>query len=76
MLLEELGIRVPEDVQIIGFDGLRRFDTGEFYCTTIIQPVERIAETCVDMLLREDRTGIPNLVCLPVTYGFGGTTKE
>ncbi len=75
-LLAELGIRVPEDVQIIGFDGIRRFDNGKFYCTTIIQPVDKIAETCVDMLLREDRSQVPSLLCLPVSYGFGGTTKE
>ncbi len=75
-LLEEMGVRVPEDVQIIGFDGIRRFDTGAFYCTTIIQPTNKIAEACVDMLLREDRNSVPSLVCLPVSYGFGGTTRE
>lgn len=75
-LARECGLRVPEDVQIIGFDGVRRFDTGEFYCSTIIQPVERIAETCVDILLRPDRSNIPALTCLPVSYGVGCTTKE
>ena len=39
-LLEDMGIRVPEDVQIIGFDGIRRFDTDGYYCTTIVQPVD------------------------------------
>lgn len=75
-LLEDMGIRVPQDVQIIGFDGIRRFDTGGYYCTTIVQPVDKIAESCVDMLLREDRSNVPSLVCLPVTCAFGGTTKE
>ena len=74
--LEELGLRVPEDVQIIGFDGLRHFATGDYYCSTIVQPVGRLAETSVDMLLREDRSNLPSLVCLPVTYAPGGTTKE
>ncbi len=75
-VLEGMNLRVPEDVQIIGFDGIRRFDNSGFYCTTIIQPVEKIAETCVEMLLTEDRSKIPSLLCLPVSYGFGGTTKE
>lgn len=75
-ILEDMGFRVPEDVQIIGFDGIRRFDNGQFYCTTIVQPTDKIAEACVDMLLREDRSTVPSLVCLPVGYGFGGTTKE
>ena len=74
--LEELGLRVPEDVQLVGFDGLRHFATGDFYCSTIVQPVGRLAETSVDLLLREDRSNLPSLVCLPVTYAPGGTTKE
>lgn len=74
--LTALGLRVPEDVQLIGFDGLRHFATGDFYCSTIVQPVGRLAETGVDMLLREDRSNLPSLVCLPVTYAPGGTTKE
>ncbi len=74
--LAELGLRVPEDVQLIGFDGLRHFATGDFYCSTIVQPVGQLAETSVDMLLREDRSNLPSLVCLPVAYAPGGTTKE
>ena len=75
-LLEDLGLRVPEDVQIIGFDGVRQFGTGALYCSTILQPVQKIAETCVDLLLAKDRSNIPALVCLPVSYVSGGTTRE
>lgn len=75
-ILEELGFRVPEDVQLIGFDGIRRFGGEALYCSTIVQPVAKIAETCVDLLLTKDRTRIPALVCLPVSYAPGGTTRE
>lgn len=75
-MLKELDLRVPEDVQIIGFDGIRQFGTGALYCSTIIQPVRKIAETSVDLLLAKDRSNVPALVCLPVTYAFGGTTRE
>lgn len=75
-MLSELGLRVPEDVQLIGFDGIRRFTTGDLYCSTIIQPIPRLAETCVDLLLREDRSNLPRLICLPVAYASGGTTRE
>ena len=44
--LRRLNQRVPEDVQIIGYDGVRLFGN------------------------------IPPLVCLPVTYAYGGTTVE
>jgi len=75
-MLKELGLRVPEDVQIIGFDGTRRFGSDSLYCSTIVQPVQRIAETCVDLLLTKERSNFPALICLPVSYAPGGTTKE
>ena len=75
-MLSELGLRVPEDVQLIGFDGIRRFAEEGFHCSTIVQPIARLAETSVELLLREDRSNLPSLVCLPVSYAPGGTTKE
>ena len=74
-LLEELGLRVPEDVQIVGFDGIQKFGREGFFCSTIVQPVQRMAETAVDLLLSKDRSNIPSLVCLPVGYAPGGTTR-
>jgi len=75
-MLEGLGVRVPEDVQIIGFDGIRRFGGEDLYCSTIVQPIQKLSETCVDLLLAKDRSNIPALVCLPVSYAPGGTTRE
>lgn len=75
-LLTEMGYRVPEDVQIIGYDGLRKFLTDELYCSTIVQPIDRMADACVDILLRNNHLEIPSLVCLPVSYAAGGTTKD
>lgn len=75
-MLTELGVRVPEDVQLVGFDGIQRFAAGGLYCSTIVQPIRRLAETSVDLLLREDRGNLPSLVCLPVAYAAGGTTRE
>lgn len=71
-----LGLRVPEDVQLIGFDGTRYFGTSEYICSTIVQPVPEMAEMCVELLLQESMTTKPPLVCLPVTYAYGGTTLE
>lgn len=75
-ILTDSGIRVPEEVQIIGFDGIRQLGTDRLYCSTIIQPVEKLAETCVELLLAPDRSNIPSLVCLPGSYAPGGTTLE
>jgi len=75
-MLAELGVRVPADVQLVGFDGIQRFAADGLYCSTIVQPIPRLAETSVELLLREDRSNLPSLVCLPVSYAAGGTTRE
>lgn len=75
-ILTKMHIRVPEDVQMIGFDGIRHFGDGEYICSTIVQPVQEIAEMCVEFLLQENMSAKPPLVCLPVTYAYGGTTRE
>ena len=48
--LKELGRRVPEDVSVVGFDGI---EMGEFYIpsiTTVRQPTDRIAGASVELL--------------------------
>jgi len=75
-ILKKLQIRVPEDVQVIGYDGVRMFGNREYVCSTIVQPVREIAEMCVELLLQENMTAKPPLVCLPVSYAYGGTTRE
>lgn len=75
-VLKDMGLSVPEDVQLIGYDGIRRFGSDELYCSTIVQPVAKLAQASVDLLLTKDRSNIPALVCLPVTYAPGGTTRE
>ncbi len=49
--LKDLGISVPEDVSVVGFDGV---DIGRFTLprlTTVEQPVEEIARRSVNLLL-------------------------
>lgn len=75
-MLHKLGQRVPEDVQVIGFDGTRHFGDMDYTCSTIVQPVPEIAEMCVELLFQENMTTKPPLVCLPVSYAYGKTTLE
>ena len=74
--LTRLGIRVPEDVQVIGFDGIRMFGDQDYIVSTIVQPVQEIAETCVSTVLSRHMSNVPSLICLPVHYAAGRTTKE
>lgn len=76
-LLKSQGYRIPEDVQIIGFDGIRKFGHSEdFFISTMCQPIRQLAEKCVESILTEDRASVPSLTLLPVTYRYGGSTKE
>ena len=71
------GYRVPEDVQIIGFDGIHKFgnEDDELFVSSICQPVRQLAEKCVEILLEEDRSALPSLTLLPVKYEYGGNAK-
>lgn len=74
--LQGMGVRVPEDVQMIGYDGVPYLEGKELLCSTIVQPLERIAETCVNLVLDNHPEKAPSLVCLPVSYAYGGTTRK
>lgn len=76
-LLESQGYRVPEDVQIIGFDGIGKFGhEDDPVISSICQPIRQLAEKCVESILEEDRAAVPSLTLLPVSYRYGGTTRE
>jgi DNA-binding LacI/PurR family transcriptional regulator len=54
----ELGLKVPEQLSIVGFDGVGPASWASYAITTIRQPVERMAEAAVGMLLEQiERTG-------------------
>ena len=74
--LRSEGLRVPEDVQVIGYDGIRSFYTDKVICSTIVQPIRQMAEAAVDIILNKDGAAAPALVSLPVRYEPGGTTKD
>ena len=75
-LLRKEGYRVPEDVQLIGFDGIRKFGgpNEELFVSSICQPIEKLAAKCVEIVTETDRSSIPSLTLLPVTFEAGGTT--
>lgn len=53
------GLKVPEDISVVGFDGLQ---IGEFYCpklTTIEQNVEQLAKRGCEMLMECIETETP-----------------
>ena len=74
-VLQGMGVRVPDDVQLIGFDGVALFGGMDLPCSTIVQPLKGIARTCVNLVLDDHPEDAPSLICLPVSYACGGTTR-
>lgn len=75
--LEMYGLKVPEDVQIIGFDGAKSYKNEKLKITTIKQPVEKLAEEAIknlDALINLQTT--EKKIILPVTFIQGRTTIQ
>lgn len=79
VLLEQmqlLGVKVPEEVQIVGHDGIRWMNGGDYLVSTIVQPVPEMARKSVELLLKKIRgEEVETLTILPVTFMEGGTTR-
>ena len=59
--------RIPEDIKIIGFDGAKMTLTYLPQLATIQQPIETIAQTAVDLLLRKiSGEQVEDVIDLPV----------
>jgi DNA-binding LacI/PurR family transcriptional regulator len=75
---ENVGIRVPDDLAIVGFDGVRiaeRWGSNRCTITSIKAPWEQVGEKAVELVLSQrDGVDIPHETLLPVTLQAGGTT--
>lgn len=75
--LERMGRKVPNDVQVIGYDGIRFAIDREYPVTTMKQPLEKMAKVAIEVLLARingDNHRIQTV--LPVSYIEGRTTKK
>lgn len=76
-ILEELGINVPQDIQIIGCDGIKLSAGRKVILSTVEQPLRKMAEAAVKTLLHLiNKEETPQRIILPVRYVKGNTTKK
>jgi DNA-binding LacI/PurR family transcriptional regulator len=67
-VLERRGVRVPEDMAVVGFDGIPLGRVARPSLTTVTQPMRLLGETAVDLLVERlaEPTREPRSVLLPV----------
>ncbi len=75
--LRRLGIQVPQEVQLIGHDGMRQMNRGAYLLSSIAQPIEAMARAAVENVIHLIRKEpVEELTILPVKFVEGGTTRE
>ncbi|MDF2884667.1 MAG: rbsR2 [Clostridiaceae bacterium] len=76
-ILEEIDINVPEDIQIIGCDGIKLSIGRKVILSTVEQPLQQMAEAAVKSLLHLiNKEETSKRIILPVRYIEGNTTKN
>ena len=75
--LKECGRRVPEDVKLVGFDGITHTEISDPPITTIIQDTEQLGKRSVDVLmdLINNNTGKIHEYTIPVKLSVSGSTE-
>ncbi len=74
---EDLGIKVPEDLQIIGYDGIKMAMERQYVVSTIKQPLEEMSKKAVELILDiiDDKEHTRQYL-IPGYYVEGKTTKK
>lgn len=74
--LEKIDILVPNDYQLIGFDGIKMAADRPFVLSSIAQPVEAMAAAAVDSLLKKiNGEEVAKRIVLSVEFVANSTTK-
>ena len=76
-VLDEMKRKVPEEVQIIGCDGIKMEAGRKQIVSTIRQPVDLMAKAAVEKIIQViDGEPVKTKITLPVHYLEGSTTKN
>lgn len=72
-----LGKRVPEDFCVVAYDGTYVVDMDQYEITTVVQPVEEIAEAVVETMadMVEKKSVRNRNLRIPVSLRKGNTTR-
>ncbi|WP_035282764.1 LacI family DNA-binding transcriptional regulator [Clostridium sp. Maddingley MBC34-26] len=75
-IIESYGFSIPNDVNLIGYDGIKLVEELDCLVSSIHQPVDLMAQRCVEMVISLiNRQAVPERNYLPISFVDGGTTK-
>jgi DNA-binding LacI/PurR family transcriptional regulator len=75
----ELGLRVPQDVSVIGYDDVPIASWPVYDLTTVQQPVDAMAEATVQLMLgalRQDRPVMPQKIQVAAPLIWRGSARK
>ncbi|WP_297429745.1 LacI family DNA-binding transcriptional regulator [Clostridium sp.] len=75
-IIESYGFSIPNDVNLIGYDGIKLVEELDCLVSSIRQPVDLMAQRCVEIVISLiNRQVVPKRNYLPISFVDGGTTK-
>lgn len=75
-VLRKKGIKVPEQIQIIGFDGVYLSDLITPELTTVAQPIEEIGRKAAELIIHKDENQGEKEYVLPAKLIMRETTRQ
>ena len=76
-ILHKKNITVPDQIQLIGFDGIDLSELMSPELTTVCQPIEDMAKTALDVVVRQKENFEKETeYILPVSLAIRETTKR
>lgn len=71
----DLGVRVPHEVAVVGFDDVPAASWGGYALSTVRQPVEQLAAETLAAVTAARSDPLPRVVTVPVTFVPRSTTR-
>nr|WP_255813714.1 substrate-binding domain-containing protein [Acidaminobacter sp. JC074] len=73
--LHSIGKKVPEDVKVVGYDGIDLFDISQTKLTTIVQPIDIMGEAAAESVMNiVEKKKVKHKYILPVELRQGEST--
>ena len=75
-VIESYGFSIPNDVNLIGYDGIKLVTELDYFVSSIRQPVDLMAKKSVEIMISLiNKQTVSEINYLPVEFVDGGTTK-